>query len=206
VTRTRLTAAERGEEVLEAAVLAFGASGYAGTKTDEIARLAGVSQPYVIRLFGTKQQLFLATVQRVCNRIEQAFRDAADQQADLASLGQAYSALMTERELLVVLLHGFAASGEPAIGDVVRERFGGIYRLVRELTGASAEDARTFSHQLILELLYPLQSIRKIEIGHHAPFCRHMRRASAPLPSIIHISAESLPFIPLPVPYLARGL
>ena len=144
MTRTRLTAAERGEEVLQAAVLAFGASGYAGTKTDEIARLAGVSQPYVIRLFGTKQQLFLATVERVCDRIEQAFRDAAEKQADLASLGEAYNGLMTERELLVVLLHGFAASGEPVIGDAVRKRFGGIYRLVRELTGASTQEARDF--------------------------------------------------------------
>ena len=61
MTKVRLTAAERGEEVLQAAVRAFGASGYQGTKTDEIARLAGVSQPYVIRLFGTKQELFLAS-------------------------------------------------------------------------------------------------------------------------------------------------
>ncbi|ADB30532.1 transcriptional regulator, TetR family [Kribbella flavida DSM 17836] len=144
MTRTRLTAAERGEEVLDAAVVAFGASGYAGTRTDEIARLAGVSQPYVIRLFGTKQQLFLATVHRVSDRVEQTFRAAADEQTDLASLGKSYEQLLTERELLVVLLHGFAASAEPAIGDAVRERFGGIYRLVRELTGASREEAREF--------------------------------------------------------------
>jgi AcrR family transcriptional regulator len=64
-TRVRLTAKERGAEVLQAAVVAFAASGYEGTKTDEIARLAGVSQPYVIRLFGTKQQLFLAALQTV---------------------------------------------------------------------------------------------------------------------------------------------
>ncbi|TWD82053.1 TetR family transcriptional regulator [Kribbella amoyensis] len=144
MTRTRLTAAERGEEVLRAAVQAFGASGYAGTKTDEIARLAGVSQPYVIRLFGTKQQLFLATVERVCERIGDAFRAAAAERADLESLGDAYNRLMTERELLVVLLHGFAASAEPAIGELVRARFGEIYRLVRDLTGASPEEAREF--------------------------------------------------------------
>ncbi|QNE20907.1 TetR/AcrR family transcriptional regulator [Kribbella qitaiheensis] len=144
MTRTRLTAAERGEEVLQAAVVAFGAAGYQGTKTDEIARLAGVSQPYVIRLFGTKQQLFLASANRVCDRVEQAFREAAGQRADLDSLGGAYERLMAERELLVVLLHGFAASADPAIGDVVRERFGKIYDLVRELTGASAEETRQF--------------------------------------------------------------
>jgi AcrR family transcriptional regulator len=142
--KARLTAAERSEEVLQAAVQAFGASGYAGTKTDEIARLAGVSQPYVIRLFGTKQQLFLAAVQAVCDRVEQSLRDAAEESPDLASLGNAYEMLMDERELLLVLLHGLSASGQPAIGDVVRERFGGIYRLVRELTGASPTEAREF--------------------------------------------------------------
>ncbi|GAB2571184.1 TetR/AcrR family transcriptional regulator [Kribbella endophytica] len=144
MTRTRLTAAERGEEVLEAAIIAFGESGYAGTKTDEIARLAGVSQPYVIRLFGTKQQLFLATLERVCDQIEQAFRAAAEKQADLASLGDAFNQLLERRELLVVLLHGFAASAEPAIGKASRERFGQIYRTVRDLTGATPEETREF--------------------------------------------------------------
>jgi AcrR family transcriptional regulator len=144
MTRTRLTAAERGEEVLQAAILAFGESGYAGTKTDEIARIAGVSQPYVIRLFGTKQQLFLATLERVCDQIEQAFRTAAAEKADLESLGDAFNQLLEKRELLVVLLHGFAASAEPAIGKVSRERFGQIYRTVRDLTGASPEETRQF--------------------------------------------------------------
>ncbi|HEU4945968.1 MAG TPA: helix-turn-helix domain-containing protein [Kribbella sp.] len=143
-TRIRLTAAERGEQVLQAAVTAFAASGYAGTRTDEIARLAGVSQPYVIRLFGTKQQLFLAATERACDRIELVFRRAAGERADLENLGHAYQTLLAERELLVVLLHGFAASAEPAIGDAVRHRFGRIYQLIRELTGASIEEAQQF--------------------------------------------------------------
>ncbi|MFF0344156.1 TetR/AcrR family transcriptional regulator [Kribbella sp. NPDC004875] len=143
-SRVRLTAAERGEEVLRAAVQAFGVSGYEGTKTDEIARMAGVSQPYVIRLFGTKQQLFLAAVQSVCERIEQIFREAAAENPELDALGRNYKRLLAEPELLLVLLHGFSASGDPAIGDCVRERFGSIYRLVRDLTGASAQEAREF--------------------------------------------------------------
>ncbi|TCO46838.1 TetR family transcriptional regulator [Kribbella antiqua] len=157
-TKMRLTAAERGEEVLQAAIQAFGTSGYAGTKTDEIARLAGVSQPYVIRLFGTKQQLFLAAVQTVCDTIEQTFREAAEERADLASLGAAYEKLMAEREQLLVLLHGFSASAEPAIGDAVRDRFGGIYRLVRDLTGASPIEAREFlSVGMLLTVMAAMQ-------------------------------------------------
>ena len=144
MTKTRLTAAERSEEVLQAAVVAFGASGYAGTKTDEIARLAGVSQPYVIRLFGTKQQLFLAATNRVCDQIESAFRRAAEREPTLASLGEAYNELMPEPELLVVLLHGFAASADPAIGETVRTRFGNIHKVVGELTGATPDEVTKF--------------------------------------------------------------
>ena len=142
--KVRLTAKERGDEVLQAAVRAFAASGYEGTKTDEIARLAGVSQPYVIRLFGTKQQLFLAAVRSVCDRIEQLFRDAAAERPDLSSLGDNYHTLLAEPEILLVLLHGISASGDPAVGDCVRARFGGIYTLVRELTGASPQQTREF--------------------------------------------------------------
>ena len=144
MTRTRLTAAQRSEQLVTAAVTAFGNTGYAGTTTDDVARLAGVSQPYVIRLFGSKQRLFVAAVERACGRIEDAFRDAAEEQADLHSLGAAYGALLAERDLLAVLLHGYAACSDPAISPVVRAGFGRIYELIRELTGASAEQAQEF--------------------------------------------------------------
>ncbi|GAB2652769.1 TetR/AcrR family transcriptional regulator [Kribbella swartbergensis] len=171
--RVRLTAAERGEEVLQAAVQAFGASGYAGTKTDEIARLAGVSQPYVIRLFGTKQQLFLAVLQTVCDRIEQTFREAAAEEPTLASLGGRYERFLSERELLLVLLHGFSASSDPAIGDVVRERFGGIYRLVRDLTGASPTETREFlSTGMLLTVMTAMQVLGPTAI--HAPWAEEL--------------------------------
>jgi AcrR family transcriptional regulator len=144
VKRTRLTAEERHQQLVVAAVTAFTTGGYAGTTTDQVARLAGVSQPYVIRLFGTKQELFLATLKYAADRIEQTFRDAAAVQADLPSLGIAYDGLLAERELITVLLHGFAAGADPAIGPVIRNCFGRIYATVQELTGASAEEIRDF--------------------------------------------------------------
>ncbi|MFB7879177.1 TetR/AcrR family transcriptional regulator [Nocardia sp. NPDC056064] len=144
-----MTASERSAQVLEAAVRAFAESGYAATKTDEIARLAGVSQPYVIRLFGTKQQLFLAALHEVCDRIEELFRGApippeTGTAEALRTLGQGFDVFLAERELPLMLLHGAAASADPAIGDPMRERFGRIYRLVGELTGADTLEARRF--------------------------------------------------------------
>src|SRR5436189_3694475 len=98
-TRTRLTAEERHEQLVSAAVTAFSLGGYAGTTTDQVARLAGVSQPYVIRIFRTKQELFIAAVNRAAERIEAKFREAAATEPTLAGLGEAYDDLLAEREL-----------------------------------------------------------------------------------------------------------
>ncbi|MEV0284806.1 helix-turn-helix domain-containing protein [Kribbella sp. NPDC050820] len=136
----RLTAVERRAEVLQAAVQAFAASGYAATTTAEIARLADVSQPYVIRLFGTKQQLFLAVLQSVSDRIEQTLRDTAGQEPTPNSLDRCCERFPAE--VLLIPLHGFSATNaEPAIGEAVRDRFGRIYQLIRQLTGTSPAEA-----------------------------------------------------------------
>jgi hypothetical protein len=62
----------------------------------------------------------------------------------LASLGESYEELLNQRELITLLLHGFTASADPAIGEPVRACFGRLFTTVRELTGASAEEARDF--------------------------------------------------------------
>jgi AcrR family transcriptional regulator len=159
MTRTRLTAAERSEQLVEAAITAFAATGYAGTTTDDIARLAGVTQPYVIRLFGSKQRLFLSAIEQACGRIEQTFRDAAKNGGDLASLATAYRSLLAERSLLGVLLHGYAASSDDTIGAVVRRRFGRIYQVIHDLTDAPVEDIRNF---LAMGMLITVLSSMKV--------------------------------------------
>lgn len=139
--RSRMTAAQRSEQLVSAAITAFSAGGYAGTTTDDVARLAGVSQPYVIRLFGSKRRLFIAGFEHATDQIEQVFSAAG---TDLDALARAYRELLAQRELLAMMLHGFAAGSDPVIGEVVRDRFGRIYRLVGELTGASAGQVREF--------------------------------------------------------------
>jgi AcrR family transcriptional regulator len=160
LTRTRLTAEQRHDQLVAAAVTAFAERGYAGTTTDQVARIAGVSQPYVIRLFGTKQQLFLAATGHATDRIEQRFRDAAAQHPDLAGLGAAYDEMLAEREVITLLLHGFAAAADPAIGPTVRDCFGRIHRTVRELTGADPEQTRDFlAKGMLMTVLGAMQVI-----------------------------------------------
>ncbi|ROP33669.1 TetR/AcrR family transcriptional regulator [Couchioplanes caeruleus] len=141
MTRTRLTAGERHERLLTAAVAAFARGGCAGTTADRVVRLAGVSQPYVIRLAGSKQALFLAALTRATDRVEQCLRDSAAERADAERLGAAYDDLLAERVSVAVLLHGFVAGADPAIRPTVRGCLARIYRTVRELTGADEDEA-----------------------------------------------------------------
>ena len=45
----RLPAAERREQMLNAARIVFGERGYTGATTDAVAKAAGVSQAYIVR-------------------------------------------------------------------------------------------------------------------------------------------------------------
>ena len=64
VRTTRNTAEERRKDVLDAALEVFAEHGLSGSSTDEIARRAGISQPYLFRLFRTKKELFIAAIEQ----------------------------------------------------------------------------------------------------------------------------------------------
>lgn len=153
----RLHADERRADVVEAAIRAFAVGGYAGTSTEEIARLAGVSQPYLFRLFGSKQQLFLAAVSRAFEHVRSAFADAARQPIEvagfnpvLASVAQRYAELLKDRTLLRLQLHAYAASSDPVIRDHVRAEFAALIAAVSALSGETPESLRDFFAQGML--------------------------------------------------------
>ncbi len=73
-----MTADERREAVLAAARTAFAEGGYYGTSTDAIADAAGISQPYLFRLYGTKKELFIAAVRRCFRETLETFQRAAE--------------------------------------------------------------------------------------------------------------------------------
>src|SRR5215471_18002608 len=76
-TPTRLSKEERREAILDAAMEEFAKGGMDGTPVEAIAKRVGVSQPYLFQLFGTKKDLFIATVRRAFERILGTFRKAA---------------------------------------------------------------------------------------------------------------------------------
>src|SRR5438309_11400834 len=78
VSTERKTAEERREAVLDAALEEFALHGLSGASTEAIAAKAGISQPYVFRLFGTKKELFKAVVARCFRQTLELFQRAAE--------------------------------------------------------------------------------------------------------------------------------
>ena len=142
----RKTAEERREEILRAAVAEFAVKGLRGASVEDMAERVGVSQPYVYRLFGTKKDLFLAAMRRVRERVQDAFREAAeaDPENALEAMGRSYERSLFGREERLMLLQGFAASADPDVREAVGEGYAELWRFVRETTGASEEEVRNF--------------------------------------------------------------
>lgn len=139
--------------MLVAAIAEFSAAGYHGTPTDAIARRAGISQPYLFRLYGTKKDLFLACVERCFDRTIDAFRRAADGVAPpdrFAAMGAAYRELLDDRELLLFQLQTYAAADDPEISAAAKQRYEQLTDTVTDLTGAERDRVLPFIAQGML--------------------------------------------------------
>lgn len=137
---TRMSADERRREVLQAAVVEFARTGYAGTSTEQIARRAGISQPYLFRLFQTKKALFLAAINLGFDRIEEHFTIAAQGLTGkdaLAAMGTSYLDYLENTDLLLLQLHAYAAAGDPDIRAEVAGRFEALAAFITDRTEAS---------------------------------------------------------------------
>jgi TetR/AcrR family transcriptional regulator len=146
---TRMAAADRRELVLAAAAGVFGERGYVGATTDAVAKAAGVSQPYVVRIFGTKAALFQAVLERSLDRLIAAFRQEISENAangeDLHTcIGRTYIGLLADRGLLLSLMQAFMLGADPEIGPTARAGFMRVYRLLRDEAGFSPEEASQF--------------------------------------------------------------
>ena len=148
--RSLSTADERRETVLAAAQRVFGERGFQGTPTTEIAKAAGISHAYLFRLFPTKTDLVVAAVRASNRRIIETFDHAAAQAKreggdPLHAMGEAYSGLIEDPELLLMQLHAFAASpAMPEVRDASRECFAGLVELIERYTDAGAEEIQSF--------------------------------------------------------------
>jgi AcrR family transcriptional regulator len=162
-TATRQTAEARREAVLEAARHEFAQHGLHGASTDTIARRAGISQPYIFRLFGSKKELFLACNDLCFARTLETFREAAAGTSGtdaLRAIGEAYAGLIeSDRTMLQGQLQAYAASVED--DDVRAHTASGYGRLVDYVETVSGADRQTitafFAKGMLMNVLAAMQ-------------------------------------------------
>ena len=157
-TATRQSAEERREAVLDAAQIEFAARGLHGASTEEIAKRAGISQPYVFRLFGTKKELFKATVARCLRETLETFQRAAEGKRGeeaLHAMGEVYvNELISDRTRLKAQLEAYAACDDPEICEVVRNGFGDLVAYVERVSGLPpAEVSRFFATGMLINVM-----------------------------------------------------
>jgi AcrR family transcriptional regulator len=170
----RMTADERRERLLSAALELFSRQGFAGTTTKQIAHRAGVTEAIVFRHFPNKQELYWAVIEQQC-----ALRDGRTEalltsspgcgDAELfAALGQDILARNSTRPHLPRLLlfsaledhklsHRFfrtyISEYYEVVADRIRERIrAGKFRDVDPLLAARGFIGMFFYHFLIQEL------------------------------------------------------
>jgi AcrR family transcriptional regulator len=144
----RKSAEERREQILEAALAEFAAHGLEGGSTEAIARAVGISQPYVFRLFGTKKELFIATIERCMRGTLEMFQTAAaglGGEEALHAIGEAYvERLGTDPTYLHSQMQAYAASNDPEIRDVVRKGYGELVEYVERVSGLAPDRVSHF--------------------------------------------------------------
>jgi AcrR family transcriptional regulator len=146
-TTTRQTAEVRREAVLEAAAGEFSRKGLHGASTDAIAKAAGISQPYLFRLFGTKKGLYLATTRLKMEEVYQAFERASRGKTGeeaLHAMGDTYRQLIEDRERLQLMLQCFAAAEDPEIREELRRVWRDMVELVERVGGGTPDEISAF--------------------------------------------------------------
>ncbi len=130
----------------------FARTGYFGTSTETIARLAGISHAYLFRLFGTKKDLFLACAERTCERTLATFRAAAERwHAEPRAADRARRhghGLPRACSRTASCSSSRCSSGRrariPTSATVARAHYGEVIEEVERLSGADPDALRAF--------------------------------------------------------------
>lgn len=107
---------------------------------------AGISHPYLLRLFSSKRELFFAAMDRAFGRMEQTFTDAVRRDDDdpILALGEAYRLLLRDDPAALRLhMHALAVAGDRDVGEAVTRRYVRLLERMRELSGAPEDRVRT---------------------------------------------------------------
>ncbi|GAA2395284.1 TetR/AcrR family transcriptional regulator [Nonomuraea africana] len=155
----RMSAEERRESVIRAAISEFARGGYHGTSTEAIARRVGVSQPYLFRLFPGKQAIFLAAATRCLSETRRVMEEACTDADPHMSMAAAYKDLIKDRDILLMQMQVYVAVAamEDEFGAEVRKVWEGWWDSMHLLLGADAHETTFFmSYGMLINTLVSL--------------------------------------------------
>jgi len=159
-TASRVSAGERRAQAVAAAFQAFGELGITTAAVQAIADAIGVSQPYIFRLFGSRQRLVLACIDELEERIRRVFELSAVAAPDdtWAAMGAGFRALLADGVLAGFWLRASAAArSDPVIAERSRAFYARLLAVGELLTGAGTKElAVAFGRGASVVLLQPL--------------------------------------------------
>ncbi|MFD6426806.1 TetR/AcrR family transcriptional regulator [Streptomyces sp. NPDC060198] len=160
-----MSAEERRESVVRAAITEFARGGYAATSTETIARRVGVSQPYLFRLFPSKQAMFLAAAERCVSETARILLEAGADGEDVGQcMAAAYGSLLADDpDMLLMQMQTYAAvaaaeaSGDHEFGASVRTVWVRMWDEIHLALGGDVEATKNyFAHGMLVNTLTSL--------------------------------------------------
>ncbi|MFB4314409.1 TetR/AcrR family transcriptional regulator [Actinomadura sp. 21ATH] len=173
----RSTAAERRGQAVGAGMRVFADHGLTMAAVQQVANDIGVSQPYVFRLFGSKQALFLACLDELEGRVVEVFRAAAEAGTDdpLRAMGAAFRDMVADGVVTGLWLQACAAARrDEAVAARCRALLGAVLDEVGRLTGVGPDGIARFMGDGALVVL--LQAIGADLSGGSRAAVRSLRR------------------------------
>jgi AcrR family transcriptional regulator len=149
--QTRMKPEDRERQLLEVAQRMFVERGYQGTAMEDIAKAAGVTRPVVYKLFGNKDGVYLACLQKardVLNTyiIEHALKGEGLKGRLRGGIEGYFSFVECERDAFRFLYDSGAAVAGPAAQAASQMRFDTVNRialLLSDLKGVISEEEIT---------------------------------------------------------------
>ena len=163
---TRQTAEERREAVLDAATHEFAVKGFHGASTEHIARAAGISQPYLFRLFRSKKELYIEAFSRCEAKLYDSFVEAARGKSGeeaLRAMGEAYMEFAQVSDRLMLMLKTWS-SDDPDVRRVSRTGWRNIVDLAEQASREPPEAvSRFFANGMLITILMSMGLVEEPE-------------------------------------------
>ncbi|MBQ1080630.1 TetR/AcrR family transcriptional regulator [Nocardiopsis sp. B62] len=144
--RPRVSIELRREQILAAALKEFSHKGLHGGSTVTIAKEVEISHPNLFRVFSTKKELFMAVLRQTFAQVEKdmLIPGEKDEENPLQTMSDAWGVLMEHRELMLILLQGYAAGNDPEIRDLMQEWTQDVFERFEALPGVGTNLAHDF--------------------------------------------------------------